>query len=316
MDSAAAELWSVKESPHTPAVPHLQHSEDVHTDSCSTGGGRCTMEHTTVMLLKKPIKEEDSGDEDYIYGGTSSSVSSITPVEQQDEEFQMKPLKKEEAEDDYYLYCEECKSFFINKCEVHGPALFIPDTSVPLGVPDRARQTLPPGLVVQESSIPDAGLGVFNMGEAVPIGAHFGPYQGDLVDCVEAKNSGYSWVIYKGRQSERYIDASSEMHANWLRYVNCARNNEECNLVAFQYRGEVLYRCCRHIEPGHELLVWYAEEFTKHLDITFEQIWKKKCSTDETNNALCPLSYTGVQSPVYPGGSAHLSPQITLPCSP
>ncbi|MCJ8732102.1 hypothetical protein PDJAM_G00207010, partial [Pangasius djambal] len=37
---------------------------------------------------------------------------------------------KEEEADKGYLYCEVCKSFFFNKCEVHGPPLFIPDTAV------------------------------------------------------------------------------------------------------------------------------------------------------------------------------------------
>ncbi|XP_060797125.1 histone-lysine N-methyltransferase PRDM9-like isoform X1 [Neoarius graeffei] len=299
MDSAKAGLCPERETSHTPAAQHLQHSEDVNTETCATDEERCYVKHLTplskeiVTFLKKPIKEEKSGDED-LYGGTSNSVSCITPVDQQDGEFQMKPLKKEEAEDDYYLYCEDCRSFFINKCEVHGPALFIPDTTVSLGVPDRARQTLPPGLEVHESGIPDAGLGVVNMGETVPVGAHFGPYQGDLVECEEAMNSGYSWVIYKGRQSERYIDASSEMHANWMRYVNCARDHEECNLVVFQYRGGILYRCCQPIKPGQELLVWYTEEYTNNLSTAFEEIWKKKSSPlgDETNNALCPLSCT------------------------
>ncbi|KAF5882473.1 histone-lysine N-methyltransferase PRDM9-like, partial [Clarias magur] len=62
-----------------------------------------------------------------------------------------------------------------------------------MGVSDRARQTLPTGLEIQESSIPDAGLGVFNKGETVPVGAHFGPYQGELVDREEAMNSEYAW---------------------------------------------------------------------------------------------------------------------------
>lgn len=91
--------------------------------------------------------------------------------------------------------CEDCRSFYINKCEVHGPAHFIIDTPVTMGVIDRARQTLPPCLEVRQSGIPDAGLGVFNKGETVPVGAHFGPYQGDLVDREEAVNSGYSWVV-------------------------------------------------------------------------------------------------------------------------
>ncbi|XP_046713558.1 histone-lysine N-methyltransferase PRDM9-like [Silurus meridionalis] len=252
MDSEEGGLCSVGETPHNPATPHLQHSEGVQKE-----------DQQDIIFLKKPIKEEQSEDEDDLYGGTPSSVSCITHVDQQDGEFHMKPLIKEEAKDDCYLYCEDCGSFFINKCEIHGPALFIPDTPVPLGVSDRARQTLPPDLVVQESSIPDAGLGVFNMGETIPVGAHFGPYQGDVVDCEEAMNSGYSWVIYEGTQSERYVDANREMHANWMRYVNCARNNEESNLVVCQYQGGILFRCCRHIEPGQELLVWYTEEYTK-----------------------------------------------------
>ncbi|XP_060767084.1 zinc finger protein ZFP2-like isoform X3 [Neoarius graeffei] len=174
-------------------------------------------------------------------------------------------VKVEDPDDKDYLYCEVCKSFFLNKCEVHGPPLFIPDTPVPMGVPDRARQTLPPGLEIQKSSIPDAGLGVFNKGETVPVGAHFGPCQGELVNREEAKNSGDSSVVYRSMQCEEYIDAKREMHVNWMRYVNCARNEEEQNLVAFEYQGGILYRCCRSINPGQELLVWYEEEYTKEL---------------------------------------------------
>ncbi|XP_062859446.1 histone-lysine N-methyltransferase PRDM9-like [Trichomycterus rosablanca] len=209
-------------------------------------------------------------------------------------------VKEEEPKDDDYLYCEDCRTFFFNKCEVHGPAVFIPDSPAPIGAADRARQTLPPGLEVQMSDIPDAGLGVFNMGETVPIGAHFGPYQGELVDQEEAMNSGYSWVICKSRECEEYIDAEKETHANWMRYVNCARNEEEQNLVAFQYRGEIFYRCCRPIKPGQELLVWYEEDYAKDLSIIFNYLWHRKSSANELKDALlqvfscslCPLSYT------------------------
>ncbi|XP_053089825.1 histone-lysine N-methyltransferase PRDM7 isoform X1 [Pangasianodon hypophthalmus] len=190
-------------------------------------------------------------------------------------------IKEENPDNKDYLYCEICKSFFFNKCEVHGLPLFIPDTPAPMGVPDRARQTLPPGLEIRKSGIPDAGLGVFNKGETVPVGAHFGPYQGELVDREEAMNSGYSWVVYRSGQCEEYIDAKKEMHANWMRYVNCARNDEEQNLVAFQYRGSILYRCCRPINPGQELMVWYEEEYAKDLCPAFDCLWNKKCSADE-----------------------------------
>lgn len=64
-----------------------------------------------------------------------------------------------------------------------------------MGITDRARQTLPPGLDVGKSDVPDAGLGVFNKGETISLGAHFGPCEGDQVDREEAMNSGYSWVV-------------------------------------------------------------------------------------------------------------------------
>ncbi|XP_062858777.1 histone-lysine N-methyltransferase PRDM9-like isoform X2 [Trichomycterus rosablanca] len=206
----------------------------------------------------------------------------------------------EKPKDDDNLYCEECGTYFYNKCEVHGPALFIPDTPVPMGVEDRARQTLPPGLEVRTSDIPDAGLGVFNMGETVPIGAHFGPYQGEPVDREEAVISGYSWVLCKGNQCKEYIDATRETHANWMRYVNCARNEEEQNLLASQFRGGILYRCCRPIESGQELLVWYDDDYARVTGMTLEYIWNRKCSGKEKKDALlqvfscslCPISYT------------------------
>lgn len=83
----------------------------------------------------------------------------------------------------------------MSEFEVHSPTVFIPDTPVPTGVANRAKQTLPAGLEVRKSSIPDSGMGVFNKGDAVPAGAHFGPYQGELVDRKEAMNSAYSWVV-------------------------------------------------------------------------------------------------------------------------
>ncbi|XP_060782178.1 zinc finger protein ZFP2-like [Neoarius graeffei] len=337
MNSAADSSCSWTHAPD-PAVS--QHCEDECIDT--DVGNSSSMEHVSFVdeqnagFKMGPLKEEPE-DKDYLCGGTSSSVGHLiqkteflkNPIKVEDLEnkleeedshcegtsssvghtvrnadFLKNPIKEEDLEDEDYLYCEDCKVFFINKCEVHGPALFIPDTPVPLGVADRARQTLPPGLEIRESSIPHAGLGVFNEGETVPVGAHFGPYQGDLVDGEEAKNSGYSWVIFKNRLPEEYIDAKREVHANWMRYVNCARIDKEQNLVAFQYRGGILYRCCRPINPGQELLVWYDEEYAKDLSVVFDYLWNKKCSPNEINDSLlhvslcslCPLSYTSEKS--------------------
>ncbi|XP_053088359.1 histone-lysine N-methyltransferase PRDM7-like [Pangasianodon hypophthalmus] len=218
------------------------HCEDEQIDT--DGGTESSVGHVSFMdkqnagFKTRPLKEKPEV-EDYLCGGTLSSLSSRTT-----KQFLKNPIKEEDSEDKDYLYSEDCKAFFINRCEIHGPALFILDTPVPLGVTDRARQTLPPRLGIWESVIPHVGLGVFNEGETVPVGAHFGPYQGELVDGEEAMNSGYSWVIFKNRQYKEYVDAKREVHANWMRYVKCACNDEEQNLVAFQYQGRILYCCC------------------------------------------------------------------------
>uniref|UniRef100_A0A3P8XLZ3 SET domain-containing protein n=1 Tax=Esox lucius TaxID=8010 RepID=A0A3P8XLZ3_ESOLU len=176
-------------------------------------------------------------------------------------------IEEEEPKDDHFLFCEDCCDFFIGKCELHGAPVFIPDTPAPQGAPDRARLTLPPGLEIKTSGIPGAGLGVFNQGDTVAVGTHYGPYEGENTEKDQAMESGYSWVIYKNRLLDDYIDAKRETYSNWMRYVNCARNEEEQNLVAFQYRGGILYRCCKPIAVGDELLVWYGEEYARDLGI-------------------------------------------------
>ncbi|KAJ8367342.1 hypothetical protein AAFF_G00320760, partial [Aldrovandia affinis] len=71
----------------------------------------------------------------------------------------------------------------------------------PLGAPSRARLTLPLGLEVRVSGIPGASLGAFNWDQRVPVGVHFGPFEGELTDEDKAIDSGYSWMpIFPGRE--------------------------------------------------------------------------------------------------------------------
>ncbi|XP_062861784.1 zinc finger protein 420-like [Trichomycterus rosablanca] len=278
----------------------VQWYQDVKMETCTTSDGETKIVPTDQRVddfLMKPVKKEEL--EDYICEETSTSVKHLTALDQQNKNLSRKPVKVEEPEDEDYFYCGACKSFFISECEVHGPAFFVPDTSIPKRVMDRARQTLPPGLEIRESDIPNAGLGVFNKGETVPVGAHFGPYEGELVDGEEAVNSEYSWPLNKSGQREEYIDAKRETHANWMRYVNCARTDEECNLVVYQYQGGILYSCCRQIKPGQELLVWYEESYAKNFGDTFESLWKKKSSAEEMKSFSCSMCVFSYTSQVY-----------------
>ncbi|XP_059900618.1 histone-lysine N-methyltransferase PRDM9-like isoform X5 [Gadus macrocephalus] len=208
----------------------------------------------------------------------------------------------EVPKDDDYFFCDECRTFFLEECEVHGPIVFMADRPVAVREKDRAKKTLPAGFEIRDSGIPGAGLGVFYCGDGgLPIGTHFGPYEGHRTDEEGALESGYSWEIYKSRHSD-YIDAKRETLSNWMRYVNCARNEEEQNLIAFQHKGGILYRTCGFVTPGAELLVWYGDEYARHLGIGFDRLWNNKSSTKGGRSQLtpaqafpcpeCPYSYT------------------------
>ena len=88
-----------------------------------------------------------------------------------------------------------CKDFFLEECVVHGAPEFRADTQVAMGVPNRAKLTLPAGLEIRESLIPGAGLGVFICEKFLDKGIHFGPYEGDMTDKDNAAESGYSWEV-------------------------------------------------------------------------------------------------------------------------
>ncbi|KAM5208664.1 histone-lysine N-methyltransferase PRDM9-like [Hipposideros larvatus] len=183
-----------------------------------------------------------------------------------------------EPQDDDYLYCDTCQNFFIDSCATHGPPTFVKDSAVDKGHPNRSALTLPPGLRIRPSGIPEAGLGVWNEASDLPLGLNFGPYEGHITEDEEAANSGYSWLITKGRNCYEYVDGKDKSQANWMRYVNCARHDEEQNLVAYQYHGQIFYRTCQVVRPGCELLVWYGDEYGQELGIKWGCKWKRELS--------------------------------------
>ncbi|XP_030849720.1 probable histone-lysine N-methyltransferase PRDM7, partial [Strongylocentrotus purpuratus] len=151
-------------------------------------------------------------------------------------------------DDDHYIYCEDCHEVFEGQCSKH-PLTIIKDNPVPKGSKDRARKTLPDGLMVKQSLIPGAGHGTFAT-KFIPKGYRFGPYDGDIVDLETGYDSGYAWEICTEGKPHHYVDSNSEQTGNWMRYINCARNEGEQNLVAFQYLGDIYYRTFKPICPG------------------------------------------------------------------
>ncbi|KAM5320124.1 histone-lysine N-methyltransferase PRDM7-like [Glossophaga mutica] len=121
-----------------------------------------------------------------------------------------------EPQDDDYLYCDKCQNFFIDSCAVHGPPTFVKDSAVDKGHPHRSALTLPPGLRIGPSCIPEAGLGVWNEAADLPMGLHFGPYEGHITEDEEAAKSRYSWLIAKGTNCYEYVDGKDKSWANWM----------------------------------------------------------------------------------------------------
>ncbi|XP_068711466.1 zinc finger protein Xfin-like [Montipora foliosa] len=179
--------------------------------------------------------------------------------------------KKLELEEDEYILCSKCNKLQIGACSIHCNLRWVKE---PLEVlvtegQTKARATIPKNMDLKSSSIPDAGLGIFAK-ERFESDVVFGPYWGQKItvaDVTSSMDQSYMWDIIENGLVTHVIDARDEKYSNWLRFVNCARNEDEQNLVAFQYRGEIYYRSYKVIEPGMELLVWYGDRYACDLDI-------------------------------------------------
>lgn len=57
------------------------------------------------------------------------------------------------------------------------------------------------------------------------------------------------------------------------------------NLLAVQYRGSILFHCCRTISPGDELLVWPSRQLLQLFSATWTQVWLMRLNA---RGDLCP----------------------------
>jgi len=192
---------------------------------------------------------------------------------------------------DEFIFCDypECQDEYFEGCSIDDHEVAFVD--------EIDARTF---LKVEKSSINGAGRGVFNgFEETIPMGIIFGPYGGPIIDIEEyesKKESGYAWELMDPEKKKviGYVDPGHYGQPNPIEYIfamiNSATCKEDQNIVSVQYRSQVVYRVCKEIPYGKELLTYYGDNYSTHLGINPENyhLGKKKFACKQ-----CEMSFRG-----------------------
>eukprot|EP00116_Pleurobrachia_bachei_P011235 sb/3471497/ len=148
----------------------------------------------------------------------------------------------DEFEFDEY-WCPSCKEIVQGNCELHGDLEPCPEIITAPGTKDPKKFPVPSFVKIDTSKIPNAGFGVFAT-EFIRPGVIIGEYKGKKLSQKKykeleqsGKESGYAWKVQTS-EGVHFVDGSSYRSSNWLRFINCARYQEEENVMMRVRKGD------------------------------------------------------------------------------
>ncbi|XP_014885852.1 uncharacterized protein LOC106946190 isoform X1 [Poecilia latipinna] len=169
---------------------------------------------------------------------------------------------------------------------------YVPDAVVPPGEPwlhggpSRAMLSLPACLSLRSDG---ASSGEEQMELKVYAkcqlqqGVLFGPFLGEVCKGQMPSNLRYAWAI-RDDFAFTYVDASDENKSNWMRYVSYTSNEDEHNLVVFQFYRHIYYKVSQSISEGAELRVWIGKDYASLLGLGMSG--NAKCEIGDKETAL------------------------------
>ncbi|CAL1543625.1 unnamed protein product [Lymnaea stagnalis] len=94
-----------------------------------------------------------------------------------------------------------------------------------------------------------------------------------------------------------------------MRFVNCARHQDEQCVTTYQHGGEIYYRTHKDVHPGTEILVYYGDSYAKELGINIQVVGKVSRKRSAQSKVLDPVIPTS-------NGCVHDPSQEDRGCSP
>ncbi|XP_063959564.1 zinc finger protein 93-like [Lytechinus pictus] len=120
---------------------------------------------------------------------------------------------------------------------------------------------IPPSLELRVPS-QDKVDGVFAK-ETIEKGTEFGPYVGILMNEEQGFARETTWELCITGKVFFYIDGQK----TWMSHLRFAHSDEEQNIEAYQYCGDIYFRSTKVIDPGSELRVFYSKDYGKCVGI-------------------------------------------------